>query len=84
MMSFLVAVATRGQMGAKLLTSAVGSLVAIERELLDAMIQKAAPFISGIPVDDRRLTSSITIAFAFALNTARLRCFGDHPPAIRP
>jgi hypothetical protein len=83
MTAFLMAAATRGQVGAKTLTSEADPSVAIELELLDAMIQKAASLIDGIQVDDPPIDLAQLDRFRIALDTARLRCSRDHSPAIR-
>jgi len=83
MTAFLMAAATRGQVGAKTLISGADASAAIELELLDAMIQKAASFIDGIQVDDPPIDLAQIDRFCLALDTARLRCAGDHSPAIR-
>ena len=83
MTAFLMAAATRGQIGAKTLTSEAETSVAIELELLDAMIQKAASLIDGIQVDDSPIDLAQIHRFCLALDTARLRCSGDHSPAMR-
>ncbi len=56
MTAFLTAAAARGRVGAKTLTSGADPSAAIELELLDAMIQKAASLIDGIQVDDPQST----------------------------
>jgi hypothetical protein len=83
MTAFLMAAATRGQVGAKTLTPGVDPSAAIELELLDAMIQKAASLIDRIQVDDPPIDLAQIDRFCLALDTARLRCVGDHSPAIR-
>ncbi|THV20870.1 hypothetical protein [Peteryoungia ipomoeae] len=83
MTAFLMAAATRGRVGAKAQTSVADPSAAIELELLDAMIQKAASLIDGIQVDDPPIDLAQIDRFCLALDTARLRCAGDHSPAIR-
>lgn len=83
MTAFLMAAAARGQVGAKTLASAADPSAAIELELLDAMIQKAASLIDGIQVDDPPIDLAKVDRFCLALDTARLRCSADHLPAIR-
>lgn len=83
MTAFLMAAATRGQVGSKTLTSGADPSVSIELELLDAMIQKAASLIDGIQVDDPPIDLAQIDRFCLALDTARLRCSMDHSPAIR-
>jgi len=82
MMAFLMAAGARGQVGATMLTATDPS-VAIEIELLDGVIQKAASLIDGIQVDDRPIDLAQIDRFCLALDTARLRCSGDHSQAIR-
>jgi hypothetical protein len=83
MTAFVMAAATRGQVGAKTLISGADASAAVELELLDAMIQKAASFIDGIQVDDPPIDLAQIDRFCLALDTARLRCSADHSPAIR-
>ncbi len=83
MTAFLTAAAARGRVGAKTLTSGADPSAAIELELLDAMIQKAASLIDGIQVDDPPIDLAQIARFCLALDTARLRCSMDHSPAIR-
>ncbi|MBX4963522.1 hypothetical protein [Rhizobium binae] len=81
MMAFLMAAAARGQVGATTLTSTDPS-IAIEVELLDGMIRKAAALIDGIQVDDPPIDIAQINRYCRALDTARLRCSSDHSPAI--
>jgi hypothetical protein len=83
MTAFLKAAATRGQVGAKSRNTAADPSVAIELELLDAMIQKAASAIDGIQIDEPLIDLAQIDRFCLALDTARLRCSGDHSPAMR-
>ena len=81
MTAFLTAAAARGRVSAKTLTSGADPSAAIELELLDAMIQKAASLIDGIQVDDPPIDLAQIDRFCLALDTARLRCSMDHSPA---
>ncbi|TPP09979.1 hypothetical protein [Rhizobium glycinendophyticum] len=83
MMAFLTAAAARGRVSAKTLTSGADPSAAIELELLDAMIQKAASLIDGIQVDDPPIDLAQIDRFCLALDTSRLRCSVDHSPVIR-
>jgi hypothetical protein len=83
MTAFLTAAAARGRVSAKTLTSGADPSAAIELELLDAMIQKAASLIDGIQVDDPPIDLAQIDRFCLALDTARLRCSMDHSPAIK-
>lgn len=83
MTAFLMAAATRGEVGAKTLTLGADPSAAIELELLDAMIQKAASLIDGIQVDDPPIDLALIDRFCLALDTASLRCSIDHSPAMR-
>jgi hypothetical protein len=83
MTAFLMAAAAHGRVSAKTLTSEADPSAAIELELLDAMIQKAASLIDGIQVDDPPIDLAQIDRFCLALDTARLRCSADHSPAIR-
>lgn len=83
MEAFLKAAAARGQAGVKALTAATDPSVAVELELLDAMIHKTASFIDGIQVDDPRIDLGHIDRLCRALDTAHLRCLGDHSPAMR-
>lgn len=82
MTAFLMAATTLGQVGAKTLMTAVDPSVVIELELLDAMIRKAASLIDGIQVDDPPIDLAQIDRHCIALDTARLRCSGDHSPAM--
>lgn len=81
MMAFLLAAAARGQMGATMMT-VTDQALAVELELLDAMIQKAASLIDGIQVDDAPIDLAQVDLVRRALDTARLRSLRDHSPAI--
>lgn len=83
MTAFLMAAAARGRVSAKRLTLGADPSAAIELELLDAMIQKAASLIDGIQVDDPPIDLAQIDRFCLALDTARLRCSMDHSPAIK-
>lgn len=83
MTAFLMAASARGKVGAMKQTTAADPSVAIELELLDGMIQKAASLIDGIQVDDPPIDFAQIDRFCLALDTARLRCSGDHSPATR-
>lgn len=83
MTAFLKAATARGHGGAGPRTGATDAALAVERELLDAMIHKAAAFIDGIQVDDPPIDLAQIDRFCLALDTARLRCSADHSPAIR-
>jgi hypothetical protein len=83
MTAFLMAAATRGQVGSKTLISGADPSVSIELELLEAMIQKAASLIDVIQVDDPPIDLAQIDRFCLALDTARSRCSMDHSPAIK-
>lgn len=83
MTAFLRAAAARGHGGASHRAGAVDAALAVERELLDAMIHKAAAFIDGIQVDDPPIDLEHIERLCRALDTARLRALGDHSPAMR-
>ncbi len=83
MTAFLRAAAARGHGGAIHRAGAVDAALAVERELLDAMIHKAAAFIDGIQVDDPPIDLENIERLCRALDTARLRALGDHSPAMR-
>lgn len=83
MTAFLTAAAARGRVSSKTLASGADPSAAIELELLDAMIQKAASLIDGIQVDDPPIDLAQIDRFCLALDTARLRCSMDHSPAIK-
>jgi len=83
MTAFLMAAAARGHGGAHPGTGAADAALAVERELLDAMIHKAAAFIDGIQVDDPPIDLEHIERLCRALDTARLRSLGDYSPATR-
>jgi hypothetical protein len=77
MTAFLAAAATRGKVGAEASADTAGLPVAIELELLDAMIQRTASLLDGIQVDDPPLDLAQIDRFCRALDTARTRCSAD-------
>lgn len=83
MTAFLMAAAARGDGGAGPGAGATDAALAVERELLDAMIHKAAAFIDGIQVDDPPVDLEHIERLCRALDTVRLRCLDDHSPAMR-
>lgn len=83
MTAFLMAAAAHGHGGAKSKADATDAALAVERDLLDAMIHKTASVIDGIQVDDPPIDLAHIDRLCRALDTARLRCLGDHSPAMR-
>lgn len=83
MTAFLKAAYTRGHVNAQMRTNPPEPAMAVEVELLDGMIQKAASLIDVIQVDDPPIDLEQIDRFCRALDTARLRCSGDHSPAIK-
>lgn len=83
MTAFLKAAYTRGHVNAQTRTNPPEPAMAVEVELLDGMIQKAASLIDVIQVDDPPIDLEQIDRFCRALDTARLRCSGDHSPAIK-
>lgn len=83
MEAFLKAAAVRGKVGAKAQTAATDPSVAVELELLDAMIHRTASVIDGIQVGDPPIDLAQLARLCRALDTVRLRCCGDHSPAMR-
>ncbi|MCI9866883.1 acyl-CoA dehydrogenase family protein [Rhizobium skierniewicense] len=83
MTAFLKAAYTRGHVNAQKRTNPPEPAMAVEVELLDGMIQKAASLIDVIQVDDPPIDLEQIDRFCRALDTARLRGAGDHSPAIR-
>ncbi|MBV2184056.1 MAG: acyl-CoA dehydrogenase family protein [Rhizobium sp.] len=83
MTAFLMAAGARGRGSASPGARATDAALAVERELLDAMIHKAASFIDGIQVDDPPVDLEHIERLCRALDTVRLRCLGDHSPAMR-
>lgn len=74
MQAFLTGAATRGRIGATAFSSSGDPSVAVELELLDAMIQKAAFVVDGIQVDEPPVDTAQIDRLCQALDTARLRC----------
>lgn len=83
MTAFLMAAAARGRSGVNPRAGATDAALAVELELLDAMIHKAAAFIDGVQVDDPPIDLAHIERLCRALDTARLRALGDHSPAMR-
>ncbi|MGV1754610.1 hypothetical protein [Agrobacterium sp. CG674] len=83
MTAFLKAAYTRGHVKAQMRTNPPEPAMAVEVELLDGMIQKAASLIDVIQVDDPPIDLEQIDRYCQALDTALLRCSGDHSPAIK-
>lgn len=83
MTAFLKAAYIRGHANAQMITYPPEPAMAVEVELLDGMIQKAASLIDVIQVDDPAIDLEQIDRYCRSLDTARLRCSGDHSPAIK-
>ena len=83
MTAFLKAAYARGHINAQTRTNPPEPAMAVEVELLDGMIQKAASLIDVIQVDDPAIDLEQIDRYCRSLDTARLRCSGDHSPAIK-
>ncbi|WP_284759620.1 acyl-CoA dehydrogenase family protein [Agrobacterium sp. fls2-241-TYG-188a] len=83
MLAFLKAAYIRGHVNAQMRINPPEPTIAVEVELLDGMIQKAASLIDVIQVDDPAIDLEQIDRYCRSLDTARLRCSNDHPPAIK-